>query len=214
VTKIAGSDLEPRRTTTRARRASPRDGASKVGHCQVLFSAPVAYVTGAFLWTGRPRAYYCTGLLRFTVLVPRITTSLYGTAFVHPAQQPLSMNLRPGAAPILPLPPGIGIYTIHQPNDSVGTAQSHRNTQRSFPRKRESSIDAGYLDSRLRGNDDLFEMCRYLCLPGEAGPKGRVRERPPGSWTQFVAETRPGGLSRIRVLRGIGPARQVHPCTA
>src|SRR5229473_2469332 len=59
------------------------------------------------------------------------------------------------------LPSGMGIYTIHQRNDSVGTVQSHRNTQLSFPRKRESSIDAGYLDSRLRGNDDLFEMCRY-----------------------------------------------------
>src|SRR5713226_6449818 len=46
------------------------------------------------------------------------------------------------------LPEGEGIYTIHQPNDSEGTAQSHRNTQLSFPRKRESSIDAGYLDSR------------------------------------------------------------------
>ena len=55
----------------------------------------------------------------------------------------------------------MGIYTIHQPNDSEETVQSHRNTQLSFPRKRESSIDAGYLDSRLRGNDDLFEMCRY-----------------------------------------------------
>ncbi len=63
----------------------------------------------------------------------------------------------------------MGIYTIHQPNDSVGTAPSHRNTQRSFPRKRESSIDAGYLDSRLRGNDDLFEMCRYPCPAGEGG---------------------------------------------
>src|SRR5712692_5310925 len=30
--------------------------------------------------------------------------------------------------------------------------------------------------------------------PGEGGPKGRVRERPPGSWAQVVAETRPGGL--------------------
>ena len=58
------------------------------------------------------------------------------------------MNLRPEAVPTLPLPPGIGIYIIHQPNDSEGTAQSHRNTQPSFPRKRESSIDAGYLDSR------------------------------------------------------------------
>jgi len=47
----------------------------------------------------------------------------------------LSMNLRPGAAPTLPLP------------------------------------------------------------PGEGDPKGRVRERPPGSWAQFAAETRPGGLS-------------------
>src|SRR5216684_2110986 len=69
----------------------------------------------------------------------------------------------------------MGIYTIHQPNDSEGTAQSHRNTQLSFPPpiavegrlQRESSIDAGYLDSRLRGNDDLFEMCRYLCPVGE-----------------------------------------------
>src|SRR5713101_4559746 len=67
----------------------------------------------------------------------------------------------------MPANTGIGIYTIHQPNDSVGTAPSHRNTQLSFPRKRESSIDAGYLDSRLRGNDDLFEMCRYLCPVGE-----------------------------------------------
>src|SRR5713226_5924847 len=33
--------------------------------------------------------------------------------------------------------------------------------------------------------------------PGEGGPKGRVRERPPGSWAQFVAETRPGGLSPL-----------------
>src|SRR5229473_2041694 len=73
------------------------------------------------------------------------------------------------------LPSGMGIYTIHQPNDSEGTAQSHRNTQLSFPPpiavegrlQRESSIDAGYLDSRLRGNDDLFEMCRYPCPVGE-----------------------------------------------
>src|SRR5712692_9623462 len=43
------------------------------------------------------------------------------------------MNLRPEAVPTLPLPPGIGIYIIHQPNDSEGTAQSHRNTQLSFP---------------------------------------------------------------------------------
>src|SRR5713226_2675742 len=48
----------------------------------------------------------------------------------------------------MPTNTGIGIYTIHQPNDSEGTAQSHCNTQLSFPRKRESSIDAGYLDSR------------------------------------------------------------------
>src|SRR5713226_5241559 len=66
----------------------------------------------------------------------------------------------------------MGIYTIHQPNDSEGTAQSHRNTQLSFPRKRESSIDAGYLDSRLRGNDDLFEMCRYPCPAGEGQDEG------------------------------------------
>src|SRR5713226_3594118 len=32
--------------------------------------------------------------------------------------------------------------------------------------------------------------------PGEGDPKGRVREKPPGSWAQFVAETRPGGLPR------------------
>src|SRR5712692_1550661 len=31
--------------------------------------------------------------------------------------------------------------------------------------------------------------------PGEGGPKGRVRERPPGSGAQFVAGARPGGLS-------------------
>ena len=32
--------------------------------------------------------------------------------------------------------------------------------------------------------------------PGEGDPKGRVRERPPGSGAQFVAAARPGGLSR------------------
>src|SRR5712692_10636240 len=88
------------------------------------------------------------------------------------------------------LPSGMGIYTIHQPNDSVGTVQSHRNTQRSFPPpiavegrlQRESSIDAGYLDSRLRGNDDLFEMCRYPCPPGgEAGGVVNVRWASGGS---------------------------------
>ncbi len=42
-----------------------------------------------------------------------------------------------------------------------------RNTQRSFPRKRESRYPASILDSRLRGNDDLFEMRRYLCPQGE-----------------------------------------------
>ena len=31
--------------------------------------------------------------------------------------------------------------------------------------------------------------------PGEGGAKGRVRERPPDSWAQFVAAARPGGLS-------------------
>src|SRR5713226_4081377 len=40
------------------------------------------------------------------------------------------------------------------------------------------------------------ETVPTLPLPlGEDGPKGRVRERPPGSRTQFVAEARPGGLS-------------------
>src|SRR5713226_6592627 len=39
------------------------------------------------------------------------------------------------------------------------------------------------------------ETVPTLPLPlGEDGPKGRVRERPPGSRTQFVAEAPPGGL--------------------
>src|SRR5216684_9301122 len=41
------------------------------------------------------------------------------------------VGYRSPSSPTL-LPPGIGIYTIHQPNDSVGTAQSHRNTLLSF----------------------------------------------------------------------------------
>ena len=35
--------------------------------------------------------------------------------------------------PLVKRSQGIGIYTIHQPNDSEGTAPSHRNTQLSFP---------------------------------------------------------------------------------
>src|SRR5229473_2580545 len=61
----------------------------------------------------------------------------------------------------------MGCASLHRTYAAEGTAQSHHNTQLSFPRKRESSIDAGYLDSRLRGNDDLFEMCRYPCPEGE-----------------------------------------------
>src|SRR5229473_1264649 len=40
------------------------------------------------------------------------------------SRQPRQQDLRPRS---------IGIYTIHQPNDSEGTAPSHRNTQLSFP---------------------------------------------------------------------------------
>src|SRR5713226_4181948 len=104
-----------------------------------------------------------------TLLVSR-KYSLTPTGFA-----PLASLSPAGEGPNALLPPGIGIYTIHQPTDSEGAAPSHRNTQLSFPRKRESSIDAGYLDSRLRGNDDLFEMCRYLCPPGRAKRGGRSR---------------------------------------
>src|SRR5712692_1921752 len=110
------------------------------------------------------------------------------------------------------LPSGMGISTIHQPNDSVGTVQSHRNTQLSFPPpiavegrlQRESSIDAGYLDSRLRGNDDLFEMCRYPCPPGgEAGGVVNVR------WTF----TPPNGRIRfsMRPGRKLGMRESITP---
>src|SRR5713226_2253535 len=68
-------------------------------------------------------------------------------AFVHPAQHRESTGLggpcrhtarRAERTPLVDSPrgglihptstPGMGIYTIHQPNDSEGTVQSHRNT--------------------------------------------------------------------------------------
>jgi hypothetical protein len=46
---------------------------------------------------------------------------------------------------------GAGIYTIHQPNDSEGTAQSHRNT---------------HCHSRVSGNPDTP---RQYWIPAYAG---------------------------------------------
>src|SRR5712692_10271671 len=98
----------------------------------------------------------------------------------------------------------MGIYTIHQSNDSVGTAQSHRNTQLSFPRKRESSIDVGYLDSRLRGNDDLFEMCRYPCPAGEGGQNRSFAGSGKGVGTAYRVEKCAHGSGKILKVVPLG----------
>ena len=55
-----------------------------------------------------------------------------------------------------------------------------------------------YIAINLSMNLQLGAAPTYPLPPGEGGPKGRVRERPPGSQAQFVAETRPRGLSRGR----------------
>src|SRR5712692_11961518 len=113
------------------------------------------------------------------------------------------MNLRPEAVPTLPLPPGIGIYIIHQPNDSEGTAQSHRNTQLSFPPPIESRAGSS-------GNPVLT---RGIWIPAYAGmtiysrcvDTYALRERPPGRVSATNCAYEPGGLSLTRPFGSPSP---------
>ncbi len=54
--------------------------------------------------------------------------------------------------------------------------------------------------------------------PGEGGPKGQVRERPPGSGVQFGATARPDGLSPLppqpMPLRSMSTEERVPRSTA